>query len=121
MPTMLVSVERAKAVLRFDHDAEDAVLEFTIQAASRMILNYLKYDESAFAGSDYDTDGEYPTDTDGVLIGMDSFPDVQAATLFLVGVMRRDPDGAEMDKWEMGYLPKPVMAMLYTLRDPALA
>lgn len=121
MSTMLVSVERVKAALRYDHSDEDAILEFTIQAASRIVLNYLKMDESSFAGSDYDTDGDYPVESDGVLIGMDAFPDVQAATIFMVGVLRRDPDGAEMDKWERGYLPAPVCALLYSLRDPALA
>lgn len=119
--TMLVGLAETKARLRFDHDAEDADLTLLIQAASQMVLNYLKMDESEFAGSEYDTDGDYPTDTDGVLIGMDAFPDVRAATIYLVGVLKRDPDGAEMDKWEHGYLPRPVMAMLYTLRDPAIA
>ncbi len=119
--TMLVSLAQTKARLRFDTDAEDVDLTFMIEAASQMVMNYLKTDESFFAGSEYDTDGTWPADTDGVLIGADSYPEVQTATIYLAGVLKRDPDGVEMDKWQMGYLPFPVMAMLYPLRDPALA
>lgn len=119
--TMLVSLERTKARLRFDTNAEDVDLTFMIEAASQMVLNYLKVDESYFAGSEYDTDGVWPADTDGVLIGADTYPEVQTATIYLAGMLKRDPDGAEAEKWQQGYLPFPVMAMLYPLRDPAIA
>jgi len=119
MTTMLASLSETKARLRFDNDAEDADLTLLIQAASKMVMNYLKADESLFVGSDFDTDGDWPADSDGVLLGVT--PEVSTATIYLVGVLKRDPDGVDTSKWSMGYLPIPVMAMLYPLRDPALA
>lgn len=118
MPTLLASVDEFKLRQRYVGTDEDADIEFVLQAASRMVLGYLKVDESYFAGSEYDTDGEYPADSDGVLINVT--PEVKAATIYLAGVLKRDPDGAETEKWELGYLPRPVLAMLYHLRDPAL-
>lgn len=118
--TMLVSLAETKARLRYDHSDEDVDLTFLIEACSQMVLNYLKVDESFFAGSEYDTDGTWPTDSDGVLIGTDNYPEVKTATMYLVAVIKRDPSGVESDKWTMGNLPFPVMAMLYPLRDPAL-
>lgn len=118
--SMLVSLAATKERLRYDTDAEDVDLTFLIEACTQMVLNYLKVDESYFAGSEYDTDGQWPTDSDGVLIGASNFPEVQTATMYLVAVIKRDPSGVESDKWEHGYLPLPVRAMLYPLRDPAM-
>jgi hypothetical protein len=118
--TMLVSLAQTKARLRFDHNDEDADLQFMIEAASQMVLHYLKTDESFFAGSEFDTGGTWPTDSDGVLIGASEYPEIQTAVIYLAGMLKRDPDGVEMEKWQHGYLPMPAMAMLYPLRDPAM-
>lgn len=113
MSYMLASLEDTKHWLNVSHDGDDSKIEFGIIAASSMVMAYLKASPEDYAGSDLETD------SDGVLIGV--LPQMTAATKYLAGVMYRDPDGVEMDKWEMGYLPRPVMAMLYALRDPALA
>jgi hypothetical protein len=43
------------------------------------------------------------------------------AVLILTGTFLRDPDGVEAnDKWEQGYLPHAITAILYPLRDPAM-
>ena len=39
----------------------------------------------------------------------------------LVGHFYKEPDGNTEDAFEQGYLPKPVTALLYPLRDPTLA
>lgn len=105
--TMLVDVDMAKERLRIDHDAEDDTLELLINGASAAVLNYLK-----LAHDHYD-------DSNGDIVDVPY--EVQNATLLLVGIILRDPAGVEMKDWEMGYLPKPVMALLYPLRDPALS
>jgi len=104
---MLVEVSEVKARLRFDNDEEDADIELAIHSASAAVLNYLKV-----AHDNYD-------DSFGVVADV-PFEVVQAV-IALVGIWKRDPAGVEMKDWEMGYLPRPVMAILYPLRDPAMA
>lgn len=106
----LVTVDQIKARLKFDHDADDDDLAQLALACSKLVLNYLKV-SSDFYESSNSTESEPGTVPD----------EVQAATIYLVGVLLRDPSGSEMDKWKLGYLPMPVIAMLYPLRDPALA
>jgi hypothetical protein len=43
------------------------------------------------------------------------------ATILLTGHFYNNPDGDPEHDWEQGYLPRPVTALLYPLRDPALA
>ncbi|MNW21504.1 hypothetical protein D3C71_2224620 [compost metagenome] len=45
--------------------------------------------------------------------------EVQAATLLQLGFLYKDRDENADGAYDMGYLPKPVMALLYSLRDPA--
>jgi gp6-like head-tail connector protein len=103
---MLVEVEEVKGRIRFDHDEEDADIELAINSASAAVLNYLKVPHD-----NYD-------DSFGVVTDV-PFEVVQAV-ITLVSIWKRDPAGVEMKDWEMGYLPRPVMAILYPLRDPAL-
>lgn len=105
--TMLVDLDTAKSRLRIDNDAEDDDLELLIRGASASVLGYLNL------GLDY-----YDDSTGEVI----DVPDVvQNAVLLLTGILYRDRDGEEAEKWEQGYLPRPVLALLYPLRDPALA
>lgn len=112
---MLVSLAETKARLRIDTDAGDADLELMIEGASHAVLNYLK------SGADYflDTAGFVILDSAGDPLGVP--PEVVNATLILVGYMSRWRDENPDGEYEMGYLPKPVMALLYPLRYPALA
>ncbi|MDT4887202.1 hypothetical protein FQZ97_1236280 [compost metagenome] len=47
--------------------------------------------------------------------------EVQSAVLLLVGHLYKDRDENPDGAFEAGYLPRPVTALLYALRDPALA
>ncbi|MNY54474.1 hypothetical protein D3C86_1903520 [compost metagenome] len=47
--------------------------------------------------------------------------EVEAAVLILIGHFYKDRDENADGAFDQGYLPKPVTALLYALRDPALA
>ena len=118
--TMLVTLEDAKARLRIVHDAEDLDLELMIQQASAVVMKYLElpidYYTATIASSDSDSEA---VSSDGTTTR--TIPaQVELATLLLVGILARDRDGVEMKDWDHGYLPKPVMNVLYPLRDPVM-
>jgi hypothetical protein len=119
---MLVTLAQAKARLRIMHDAEDDDLSDMIRAASAAVMNYLHVTAEAFTDSEgavvssSSSDSESEVADDGITVPWE----VQTAVLMLVGVMARDRDSVDSKDWEHGYLPKPVIALLYPLRDPAL-
>jgi hypothetical protein len=110
---MLVTLAEAKVRLRYNHDEEDGDLTSLIGAASGAVLNYLKVAETYYD----DSSGEIPLLLSG---GTDVPGPVKTATLYLVGVLARDRDGINAADWERGYLPNPVVSLLYPLRDPAM-
>jgi hypothetical protein len=120
--TLLVSVADTKARLRITHDAEDADLEMMIHGASAAVMNYLGVTEAVFQDSDYASSSEVvgSSDSESEGTGLSVPPEVELAVMVMVGILARDRDGVEMADWEHGYLPKPVIALLYPLRDPAL-
>jgi hypothetical protein len=107
---MLVDLDQVKARLRYDIDDEDEDLESLIEAASEMVLNYLKVPHTEFD----DSEGN-PQDVPAA---------VKSAVMLLVGILSKTRDGEAgiiNPQWEAGYLPASVMSILYPLRDPALA
>lgn len=105
----LVSLADVKQALRIDTSDDDLWLTALIAGASRSVLNYLK------SGADIFKDEE------GV-IEPASIPDeVKISTIMMVGYLFRNPDNDTEKAFEPGYLPAPVVSMLYPLRDPALA
>ena len=121
--TMLVTLEDAKARLRIVHDAEDLDLELMIQQASAAVMNYLGRPLDYYTpevASSSDSDSEIPLSSSDGEAAIPVPPEVELATLLLVGILARDRDGVEAKDWEHGYLPKPVMAFLYPLRDPVM-
>jgi len=108
----LVSLPRVKQALRVDTNDDDMLIDGYIEAASAAVINYLK-------GA---ADVLIPRGEDGELQeGVEVPAPIDVATIMLVGQFYREPDGNEDRDFERGYLPKPVTALLYPLRDPALA
>lgn len=111
----LVSLEQAKRHLRVDFDDEDNDIELKVHAASGAVLNYLKSGADVFL----DSSGDVPEDSAGDPVGVPF--EVQAAALLMLGYLYKDRDTNAGGEYEQGYLPKPVTALLYPLRDPAFA
>ena len=114
--TMLVTLNQAKKHLHVTHTADDADITLKVHAASGAVINYLKTSAEAWI----DSSGEVISDSNGVT----TVPqEVQQATLVLLGWMYnyREGETGETPAFQMGYLPAPVTALLYPLRDPALA
>lgn len=114
---MLISLYRGKRHLRMDHNEEDGEIESFIHAASAAVLNYLGDGQDTFLdSSSYDSTDELVVDEDGEPVGIPY--EVQAATLLMLGYLYRNRDTDIDGAFEQGYLPKPVTALLYPLRDP---
>lgn len=123
---MYVTLDRAKAHLNMDHDEDDSLITTYVQAASGAVKSYLKsgspYEVERDSNDDpvRDSNGnpEYVHDSNGdkVIAGA-----VEAAVLILVGHLYKNRDENPDSAFEAGYLPKPVTALLYPIRDPALA
>lgn len=111
----LVTLQQASDHLRRDTTADDADLEIKIEAASEMVMAYLKSGADVFT----DTAGEVFTDTAGDPVGVPRW--AQMATLLLIGYLYKDRDENTDSAYDQGYLPKPITAILYPHRDPALA
>lgn len=111
---MLVSLQQAKDHLRVDNSAEDNDLTLKIHAASAAVLNYIRNGADVFT----DSSGEPVLDSNDSPIGIPY--EVQAATLLMIGYLWRMRDNNEDGEFDMGYLPKPVMALLYPHRVPSL-
>lgn len=111
---MLVSLASAKDHLRMDHSDEDNLIELYINAASGAVLNYLKDGADTFL----DSSGIVSLDSNLEPIGVPY--EVQAATLILLGHFFKDRDENANGAFQQGYLPMPVTALLYPLRDPSL-
>ena len=119
-----VTLQRAKQHLNMDHDQDDVLIEAYIGAASEAVKNYLK------SASPYEVERDSNDDpivdsSGGPIYVVDSSGDkqvkyaVQAATLLQLGFLYKDRDENADRAYEIGYLPHPVTALLYPLRDPA--
>lgn len=120
-----VTLERAKQHLNMDHAEDDLLIEAYAQVASEAVKNYLKSaspyeverDENDNPVTDSSGDPVYVEDSSGERVVRYT---VTAATLLMVGFLYKDRDENADGAYEQGYLPKPVTALLYPLRDPAL-
>jgi uncharacterized phage protein (predicted DNA packaging) len=103
----LVDLDNVKTALRIDGSDDDNRLNLLITTASRSVINYLK-SQAAVVLDVTDAFGDSPpTVTE----------EVRHATILLVDYYYRgDFEGADGTT-----LPAPVTALLYQLRDPALA
>lgn len=122
---MYVTLQQARDHLYLDTTDNDNDVTLKIKAASGAVRNYLK-SWSPYE-PEYDSNGDIEYDSAGdIIYALDSAGDkivrseVQQATLILLGIFYKDRDGEMADKWQHGYLPMPVMSLLYPLRDPAM-
>ncbi|WP_342643451.1 head-tail connector protein [Rhodoligotrophos ferricapiens] len=108
----LATLDESKRRLNIDTSDFDQTIEGYIEAASASVVNYLKGQAKQLL--QLDGNGEMPPD---FVVP----PAIVTATIMLVGYWFRNPDADPDGDFEQGYLPKPVTAILYPLRDPALA
>lgn len=100
-PQMLVTIDEVRMWCRIDEQEMDLNLQMAITGASASVLRYLKRTEPF-------PEGEVPED-------------VRLATALFAGIMIRDPDGVDSSQWDAGYIPRPVLSLLYPYRDPTAA
>ena len=115
----IITLEQAKAQSNIDHDANDDEIENElIPAACAAVQNYLK--GRSIYQPERDSSGAIVVDTNGdTIYTTDLLPEVVQATKMMFAYLWRFRDeGGEI---EHGYLPRPVMSLLYQLRDPAIA
>nr|WP_298117425.1 head-tail connector protein [uncultured Pseudomonas sp.] len=123
---MYVTLDQAKHHLNMDHDDDDTLITAYIQAASGSVKRYLKSaspyavirDSNDDPILDSNDDPEYERDSSGDKVVDDT---VQVAVLITVGYFYKNRDDNPDGAFDHGYLPKPVTALLYPMRDPALA
>lgn len=125
----LITLEEAKAHLLVDHDDDDLDIERKLQEASAAVLTYLdgapigqpKRDEQGDIVRTEDGDIEYLRDGDELVIRYE----IKAAVKLLLGELYKhretEQDGEIANQYGYGYLPRPVVALLYPLRKPAFA
>jgi hypothetical protein len=118
--TMLVTLEQASEHLRRDTVDDNADLTLKIHAASGAVLRYLK--GANYFQPELDGDGNPVLDGDGKPVyTTEVLFEVQAAVLLQLGYLYKDRDNDKDHEYEQGFLPRPVTALLYGLRTPALA
>lgn len=103
---MIVTLQEARDQLQSTHSADDDHLTQLIKAASEAVLTYLKLpDESSIPAT-----ATFAT---------------KQATLILVAEFYRNREGEQNgeigQEFGYGYLPRPVVALLYPHRDPSVA
>lgn len=124
---VLVTPEEAIAHLKItDADVDMLDLQLKINAASKLVLNYLA--GANFYELEVDINNVPVVDTNGDPIYAETSSgdrivmyEVQAAVLLMLGYLNRDRDSDEDKAFEMGFIPRPVTALLYPLRTPVIA
>lgn len=116
----LITVEQALKEIRGADEVDEDELTETIEEASAAVVAYLK------SASPYlpetDSNGDEVLDSNGdVVYTTNVRPQVRRAVKTLVSIMFRNRDENPELIYASGYLPAPVMWILYPLRDPALA
>lgn len=110
----LVELDIVKSALRIDTSDDDELLAVYISAASHGVLAYLGGQAGELLGIDSPPNSP-PDDLETV------DERVRVAVIMLTGIIYREPDGDAAHNFERGFLPMPVTALLYPLRDPAIA
>lgn len=113
----IVTLEDAKAHLRVDHDLDDADINFKLEQASAIVVDYLKMPEGS-----WDIGGSGISGSSGGSSGGGLAPfQVKAAVLLVLGDLYKNREGEEnKNEQALGYLSPAVTSLLHRLRDPAL-
>lgn len=114
------TLQEAKDHIRVDTNDEDNYIDALIDASSDAVYHYIKS-----STPDWFADNGYPyVDSSGI---SEVPANVRHATLFLIGYLFNDRDNNGLYKqfsggnFDHGFLPRPVIAMLYPYRRMALA
>ena len=103
---MIVTLQEARDQLQSTHSADDTHLTQLINAASEAVLTYLKLAEES-------------------AIPVTANFAAKQATLILVAEFYRNREGEQSgevgQEFGYGYLPRPVVALLYPHRDPSIS
>lgn len=125
----LITLEEAKAHLLVDHDDDDVDIERKLKEASGAVLTYLdgapvgqpQRDEQGTIVRDESGEPMYVRDNDQLMVRYE----IKAAVKLLLGELYKhresEQDGEVSSQYGYGYLPRPVVALLYPLRKPAFA
>lgn len=125
----LITLDEAKAHLLVDYDDDDVEIGNKLAEASAAILTYLdgspigqpKRDEQGVVLRTSDGEVDYLRDDDELVIRYE----IKAAVKLLLGELYKhreaEQDGEIPSQHGYGYLPRPVVALLYPLRKPAFA
>lgn len=109
----LVTLEQAKAHILVIHDQDDAHIQLSIAAASAAVITYLDGAEEVFMDSAGDVDLALVPD------------DIKWATLLLIGEFFKsreaEQDGEISQAWGYGYLPRPIVALLFPHRENVIS
>ena len=113
MSKNLVTLDQAKDHIRAVHDMDDEHIELAIKAASAAVLTYLDGADEIF------------TDSNGDVVLDDVPDDIKWACLLLIGEFFRnreaEQDGPVDQSFGYGFLPRPVVALLFPHRDQPIA
>lgn len=121
-----VTLDEARDHLRIDTEDDDADLLLKIQGASSAVMRYLKTRRALWL-PEQDSNGDTVRDSNGWPVPvLDSNGDrvlnpvIRSATLLMTGYLYRNRSDNEGAAFQQGYLPMPVTALLYPLRDPTV-
>lgn len=94
------TLEETKAALVVDFSDDDGLIGTLLDAASESVAQYLKIE----------ADGVSPVPSA-----------VKVATMMLTGYLYKNRDKDPEGAFQPGYLPAPVLSLLYPLRNPTVA
>ena len=102
---MLATIEQVKAQVYAAHSADDALLTGYLEAASEAVCTYLRVAEA-----DVPAGASFAARQATVILVAEWFKNREA-----------EQQGQVPAEYGYGYLPQPVIALLYPHRDPAVA
>ncbi|HGJ5884813.1 MULTISPECIES: head-tail connector protein [Arsenophonus] len=104
----VVTLEEVKSHLRIDHDVLDTDLQNKINSSTAAVLDFVEYWLQK-NGNDEKKIKELP-----------DFNRIKSAVLILIGILYRDPDGADKGLYPRGELPFPVTSLINSLHKPVI-